>query len=132
MLDQVHKRVLRWTAGSADPSPIPLSIDGSLADMSVARDGTIYVTNKSGTGFDVIELRGGTSNVTLQWSVTANVADTRDGDGNVLSRFADIRLEPAPLQRESAPSDETLVPVIEDRFHPVPAPSVTTQGASLR
>jgi hypothetical protein len=43
ILDQVHRRLLRWRAGGAAPVELPLSIDGTLADLSIAGDGTIYV-----------------------------------------------------------------------------------------
>ena len=35
----------------------------------------VYVTNKSALGFDVIELNGGTSNVSFSYSITANRAN---------------------------------------------------------
>jgi hypothetical protein len=35
----------------------------------------VYVTNKSTTGFDVIELMGGSSDAGFSWSLTANVKD---------------------------------------------------------
>lgn len=43
LLDQAHRRVLRWRNGSGTPTRIPLGIAGTLADMSLAPDGTIYV-----------------------------------------------------------------------------------------
>jgi hypothetical protein len=43
VLDEAHRRVLRWAKGAAAPARVPLSIDGRLADMSVASDGSIYV-----------------------------------------------------------------------------------------
>ena len=55
----------------------------------------VYVTNKTETGFDVIELNGGSSNVAFQWSITCNVADAQIG--NRTSRFADLRFEPGPV-----------------------------------
>lgn len=54
----------------------------------------VYVTNKTKTGFDVVELDGGTSEVPFQWSITCNVADAMVGKR--LSRFADLRFEPGP------------------------------------
>lgn len=54
----------------------------------------VYVTNKTATCFDVVELNGGTSNVTFQWSITCNVADIMVG--NRLSKFADLRFEAGP------------------------------------
>jgi hypothetical protein len=55
----------------------------------------VYVTNKTSTGFDVVELNSGASNVSFQWNITCNVADAQIG--NRLSRFADIRFEPGPV-----------------------------------
>jgi hypothetical protein len=43
LLDQAHRRVLRWRNGSGTPTRIPLAIAGTLADMSLAPDDTIYV-----------------------------------------------------------------------------------------
>lgn len=55
----------------------------------------VYVTNKSATGFDVVELNGGVSNTTFQWSITCNVADMKVG--NRMSKFADLRFEKGPI-----------------------------------
>ena len=55
----------------------------------------VVVKNKTGTGFDVVELGGGNSNTTFQWFVTCNVADAKIG--NRISKFADLRFEPGPL-----------------------------------
>jgi hypothetical protein len=54
----------------------------------------VVVKNKTATGFDVVELSGGTSNATFQWFVTCNVADAKIG--NRVSRFSDLRFEPGP------------------------------------
>lgn len=54
----------------------------------------VFVTNKTATGFDVVELGGGTSNTTFQWSITCNVADAQIGDR--VSKFADLRFEKGP------------------------------------
>lgn len=55
----------------------------------------VFVTNKTATGFDVVELNGGTSDVAFQWSITCNVADAVVG--NRLSKFSDLRFEPGPV-----------------------------------
>ncbi|MBI4947114.1 MAG: hypothetical protein HY840_12020 [Bacteroidetes bacterium] len=55
----------------------------------------VYVTNKTTTGFDVIELKSGTSNTPFQWSITCNVADQDLGNGKI-SKNADLRFESAP------------------------------------
>ena len=49
VLDQAHRRVLRWAPGARNPDAVPLAIGGTLADMSVAPDGTIYVLESVGS-----------------------------------------------------------------------------------
>ncbi len=71
----------------------------------------VYVTNKTTTGFDVVELNGGTSNTPFQWSITCNVADAMIGTR--LSKFADLRFEPGPITdlktiREGGAAKETI------------------------
>jgi len=61
----------------------------------------VYVTNKTKTGFDVIELNGGNSNAKFMWTVTANRADDIDENGNIISKYADVRFAPAPGPLES-------------------------------
>lgn len=82
----------------------------------------VYVANKTATGFDVVELQGGNSNVNFTWFVTANRADSRDAQGNLVSKFADVRFGPAPgpleevkpatteQQRLAAPKKEFVKP----------------------
>ena len=55
----------------------------------------VYVTNKTISGFDVVELKGGTSNVTFQWNVVCNVADN-ELPGGKINHCQDLRYEPAP------------------------------------
>lgn len=43
LLDEAHRRALRWPAGAAHPEPVPLAINGTLADLAVAGDGSIHV-----------------------------------------------------------------------------------------
>ena len=43
VLDEAHKRLLRWRAGAQTPRPVPLAINGTLADLAVAEDGALYV-----------------------------------------------------------------------------------------
>ena len=43
VLDQVNRRILRWTPGSSAPSAIPVPVDGTIADLSIGPDGTMYV-----------------------------------------------------------------------------------------
>ncbi|MGB4004502.1 MAG: hypothetical protein WBK81_07710, partial [Bacteroidales bacterium] len=69
----------------------------------------VYVTNKTKTGFDVIELNGGSSNARFMWSVTANRADSYDENGNIISKYADVRFGPAPGPLESIEAKEEKV-----------------------
>lgn len=54
-----------------------------------------YVTNQSATGFDVVELSGGTSDAPFSWHIVCNRADEIMQSGKV-SQFADLRFEKAP------------------------------------
>jgi hypothetical protein len=55
----------------------------------------VYVTNKTASGFDVIELRNGLSNTSFSWSLSANRADEVLPSGNI-SRYSNERFAPAP------------------------------------
>lgn len=84
----------------------------------------VYVSAKSQSGFDVIELQGGLSNVPFTWFVSANRADEYYEDGN-FSKHADNRFEPAPLQlkaRESISIMKSTIrkPACEDKKRIVP------------
>lgn len=48
LLDQVHRRLLRWRHDARSPTNIPLEVDGTLADMALAADGTVYVLESVG------------------------------------------------------------------------------------
>jgi hypothetical protein len=43
VLDQAHRRLLRWRNGAHVPARVPLSVAGTLADMAVGNDGSVYV-----------------------------------------------------------------------------------------
>lgn len=49
LLDEAHRRALRWTPGSRVPEAISLSIDGRLADLAVGADASIYVLESVAT-----------------------------------------------------------------------------------
>ena len=50
VLDQVNKRVLRWAPGSPRPGHLAVPVDGTIADLSVAPDGTMYVLEGARAG----------------------------------------------------------------------------------
>ena len=57
----------------------------------------VYVTNKTQTGFDVVELNGGNSNAEFSWFVNANRADYVNPVTNeLISKNEDVRFPPAP------------------------------------
>lgn len=57
----------------------------------------VYVTNKTQTGFDVIELNGGNSNIEFSWFVNANRADYVNPVTNeLISKSEDVRFPIAP------------------------------------
>jgi hypothetical protein len=58
----------------------------------------VYVTNKSKNGFEVRELQGGTSNVDFSWTVVANRINTYDENGELNSRFQDVRFPKSPIK----------------------------------
>ena len=43
VLDQAHRRLLRWHKGAREPVRVPLSISGTIADLAVGNDGSTYV-----------------------------------------------------------------------------------------
>lgn len=53
----------------------------------------VFVENKTKDGFDVKELNGGKSNSKFQWTIICNRADSFDKNGNLISRFQDLRFE---------------------------------------
>ncbi|MCB2209090.1 MAG: hypothetical protein KQH67_12430 [Bacteroidetes bacterium] len=58
----------------------------------------IYITNKSASGFDVIELQGGTSNITFSWQIVATRANEKFIQKNGSVEISDYskRFPPAP------------------------------------
>jgi hypothetical protein len=43
VLDEAHRRALRWRAGAREPRSIPLSVEERIADLAVAADSSMYV-----------------------------------------------------------------------------------------
>jgi hypothetical protein len=67
----------------------------------------VYVTNKSATGFDVIELNGGRSNITFSYQLFGNRADATDSQGRITSNFANTRFPVGPDRLEGKPTETT-------------------------
>jgi hypothetical protein len=47
VLDEVHRRLLRWRRGDDVSSQLPLEIYGTLADLAVGDDGKVYVLDSA-------------------------------------------------------------------------------------
>ncbi len=64
----------------------------------------VYVTNRTTTGFDVIELNSGTSNASFTYEVIANRAPVYNADHQIVFNYADMRFEigPGPM-KQTAP-----------------------------
>ncbi|HXF97826.1 MAG TPA: hypothetical protein VNJ46_04360 [Gaiellaceae bacterium] len=43
LLDEANRRVLRWRPGAASPDEVPLDVNGTIADLAVAPDGSLHV-----------------------------------------------------------------------------------------
>lgn len=48
VLDQAHRRLLRWRKGADAPDRVPVSVAGTLADMAVGNDGSVYILETVG------------------------------------------------------------------------------------
>jgi len=48
VLDEANKRLLRWRGDGETPDAVPLAINGTMADMSIGEDGTVYVLETAG------------------------------------------------------------------------------------
>jgi hypothetical protein len=74
----------------------------------------VVVKNKTNTGFDVVEMNGGTSNTPFQWSVVCNAADQEFPNGRI-SKFADLRFEPAiENQKTGEAGSNTLLKTVKE------------------
>ncbi|HYV94045.1 MAG TPA: hypothetical protein VE978_19870 [Chitinophagales bacterium] len=68
----------------------------------------VYVTNKTFSGFDVVELSGGNSNISFTYHVIANRADRKDDNGIIISYNQDNRWQPTGplLQSQTSPQQK--------------------------
>jgi len=87
----------------------------------------VYVTNKTSAGFDVVELNGGKSNVKFVYHVVANRSDDIDENGNVVSRYADIRFGPG-----MPPMKPTFVESKTKEAQKITLPDITPKKVSSK
>jgi hypothetical protein len=83
VLDEAHRRLLRWRAGERMPSRVPLAVNGTLADMSIAGDGTIYV----------LETAGGTHHAELLRTFEPD--GSQRGTAEIPERASQVRVGPS-------------------------------------
>ncbi|MBX7240815.1 MAG: hypothetical protein K1X92_03630 [Bacteroidia bacterium] len=94
----------------------------------------VYVENKTGTGFDVSELNGGTSNTPFTYTVVANRADEMNPDGSY-ARYSEERFPaaPGPLPKvilETSQDNENVRNVVQDS--PVIVPEILKKPSAKR
>jgi len=58
----------------------------------------VFVTNKTATGFTVIELQNGSSNVSFSWHIVANRKNEIGRNSNEETIYADLRFPDAPSE----------------------------------
>jgi hypothetical protein len=80
----------------------------------------VFVSNKTQNGFDVTELKNGTSNVAFTYSIIANRADEINPDGTI-SKYSDERFPDAPgpqvkLVQETKQEDIKLQDKIDEKI----------------
>jgi hypothetical protein len=68
----------------------------------------VFVTNETATGFDVVELKNGTSNISFSYFITANRADELLSDGTI-SRYSEERFAPAMGRAKTAIAETKTV-----------------------
>ena len=96
----------------------------------------VYVTNKTSTGFDVIELQGGNSNVKFTYEVVANRINKTLADGTI-AQYSDMRFPDAPAppklvlianSNQQVPTIKTQTKQTQPRI--IPAPHVFSTANS--
>jgi hypothetical protein len=77
----------------------------------------VFVANKTATGFDVVELDGGTSNIKFTWHVIANRADVIDPVTGVTSKYAGNRFPIGPNRQATTTKEMngSVAPTVEHK-----------------
>jgi len=85
VLDEAHRRILRFPAGGGAPTELPLTINGTIADLALAPDGSIAVLESASDGVSKPLLRSfdaaGNENaeVPISGRTASQVRATNDG-----------------------------------------------------
>ncbi len=96
----------------------------------------VYVTNKTSSGFDVVELQSGSSNVKFTYEVIANRINKTLADGTI-AQYSDMRFPdaPAPPKPVICTSSNQQVPTIKTQAKQIqpkiiPAPHIFSSASS--
>lgn len=84
VLDEANHRVLRWRRGGVVPEEISVAINGTIADLAVAEDGTMYVLETTAEDGEPAELRafGARGQESAGARLAERGAQVRVGPGN--------------------------------------------------
>jgi hypothetical protein len=90
----------------------------------------VYTTNETQTGFDVVELQGGHSDVKFHWTITANRTDEQLLTDGPITHYPDWRFEPAPGPAPVPKVDPGKAPAVrpEDPIQTPPVVEPTDQA----
>lgn len=118
VLDEANRRLLRFASGAAAPAVVPLSINGTLADMSVDGEGTIHVletTNDPGRAplLRIFDRNGAARGAT-----------------EVVERASEVRIGPAGPVVLQHPSGQWMAAAIDGR--PLTPPEQKRSGRAGR
>ncbi len=96
VLDEANRRLLRWRPGVTSPEHVPLAIRGTLADLAVGGDGTLYVLETAadaghgpqlrsfdadGTAHDAVELARARTRPSASGRMGPSSCDSPPGSG---------------------------------------------------
>jgi hypothetical protein len=113
VLDEANRRVLRWSKGGRAPVAEALSINGTLADLAVGEDGTIYV----------LETTKGDDRAPLLRIFGPDGASR--GASEIVERASQIRIGPSGPVVLQQPSGQWITAAIESRSPAEPPQSTS-------
>ena len=105
VLDEANQRLLRWHGGGTTPDAVPLAINGTLADMSIGNDGTVYVLESSAVGAKTLLRSFGRDGAARSTTAVAEIpSQVRVGpDGPVVLQSSSAQW--MPTARDGRPVD---------------------------
>ncbi len=97
VLDEANKRLLRWRDGGI-PEVVPVAINGTIADLSIDADGTVYVLESTGgrAGNSLLRSFGGDGIARGEALVAGRPSQVQIGDaGPVVLQSSSAQWTPA-------------------------------------